>query len=211
MRIAMECRPDFLLLGVSNLTPAPDLAAAAAGAADAEGASLHARLHPSLHFIVRWLPAGWGVGRLPSSQPRSGGRMLSRLPCACPEREPRCGCWVQADLEWTDEQRDRLRPCWQLYNARTAAIRSQAQQNLDAARMDAVAALAAWESLLPHHPKGRTTSVEAYTRLVDSTSGVDAWLRLELVSMMELAVDFLGVGPCWLRRELAADKLLSKD
>ena len=68
MRTVIKYRPDLLLPLLSNLTPPPPEAACASAAAAAAGVepaggtgdvSLHTRLHPSLHFVVRWL-AGEG-------------------------------------------------------------------------------------------------------------------------------------------------------
>ena len=96
---------------------------------------------------------------------------------------------LQADLEWSEAQREALRPKWALYREQIASCRALALPHLRGLQTNTAAAAATWAAAetLPQ-------LMESYTGLFDNAAGLDAWLRLETTAWGDLAACLFEVG-----------------
>ena len=95
----------------------------------------------------------------------------------------------QADLDWSEAQREALRPRWALYQEQVASCRILAQYHLRGLQKDTATAVATWAAAetLPQ-------LMESYAGVFDNAAGLDAWLRLEATAWADLAAFLCTVG-----------------
>ena len=95
-------------------------------------------------------------------------------------------------MEWTDEQREGLRPAWDAYCRRTAAIRERASVQLNATTASAaLQSIYAWEAT---GSKALGPLMGAYAELTDTVGGCEAWMRLEVLAFTELVCGCMEVS-----------------
>ena len=144
------------------------------------------QLHPSLQFLVS------AALRLTHEACGLDGQHRGQGSFAGQSGSPRCvrPCSpLQADLEWSEAQREALRPMWALYQEQVASCRALAQPHLRGLQTNTAAAAATWAAAetLPQ-------LMGSYTGVFGNTAGLDAWLRLEAIAWADLAAGLFAVG-----------------